>query len=112
MPGDGGFGPDDEKIYNREVLRLELSLKEGVEMCQREGYNPKKRICVLHYPPFTRAGEKDKGFTDLMSAYGITHCVYGHLHGQGLNGAFEGIMDGISYRLVSGDHINFVPVEI
>lgn len=112
LPGDGGFGPDDEKIYNREVLRLELSLKEGVEMCQREGYNPKKRICVLHYPPFTRAGEKDKGFTDLMSAYGITHCVYGHLHGQGLNGAFEGIMDGISYRLVSGDHINFVPVEI
>lgn len=112
LPGDGGFGHDDEKIYNREVLRLELSLKDGEALAGIKGLEPKKRICVLHYPPFTKSGVPDEGITGLMKAYGVTHCVYGHLHGLGLTGAFEGEHEGISYRLVSGDYLGFVPAKI
>ncbi len=112
LPGDGGFGPDDEKIYLREVLRLELSLKEGKALCEARGFEPSKVICVLHYPPFTKDGKADEGFVSLMRAYKVTHCVYGHLHSLGTASAVEGNVDGIEYCLVSGDYIDFSPVKL
>lgn len=112
LPGDGGFGPDDQKIYQREVLRLELSLKEGRDLCQREDFTPKGSICVLHYPPFAKDGTPDKELTSLMKEYGVTHCFYGHLHSLSTQSAVEGVYDTIDYRLVSGDYLGFTPVRI
>ena len=112
LPGDGGFGEDDEKIYLRELLRLELSFKEGMALCEAQGTSPSKVICVLHYPPFTRDGKADEGFVSLMKSYGVTQCVYGHLHSLGTGAAVEGEVDGIEYTLVSGDNIDFTPIKL
>ena len=45
-----------------------------------------------------------------MKAYGVTRCIYGHLHGPSCRTATEGLHEGIEFTLVSGDHVDFTPV--
>lgn len=98
LPG-GETDGDDLKIYERERLRLEMSLKAARRISED------MPLCVMmHYPPFSPA---DGGFTDILSAYGAKVCVYGHLHGAGLQYAFNGIRDGIRYVQVSCDGLGF-----
>ena len=112
LPGETGFGPDDEKIYKREVIRLELSMQCGDTLCEQDGFVPQKRICILHYPPFTRERVPDEGMLSLMQQYGITHCFYGHLHSASTKNAAEGTYGGIDFRLVSADHLEFCPIKV
>lgn len=104
MPGEVGFGAEDEKIFKRELQRLELSLKDAMAAA------PGRRIIVaLHYPPFNSKGEFS-GFMDIMKKYDVKLCIYGHLHGEACKDAIEGCHDGITFRLVSADHLSFAPV--
>lgn len=112
LPGDGNNSEDDIRIYEREVLRLELSLTDGERLCRESGFRPDKKICILHYPPFTKESEPDAKITDLLQRYEITHCFYGHLHSRSTLTAFEGEHGGIKYRLVSADHLKFCPIKI
>ena len=43
---------------------------------------------------------------------GVTHCIYGHLHGKDHKHGFQGEADGIRYLLTSCDAIDFKPIEI
>ena len=36
--------------------------------------------------------------------------IYGHLHSESLRYAVEGVHEGIEWRLVSGDHVDFTPI--
>lgn len=93
----------DEKIFHRELLRLEASLKAADQQPHKE------KFCFLHYPPIYsnfRCGE----IIELMKKHGVTRCIYGHLHSDSLRWAVEGEREGIVYTLVSGDHIDFTPV--
>ena len=93
----------NEKVFRRELLRLEASLKAADAAGYREKY------CFLHYPPIYanfRCGE----ILALMQQYGVTRCIYGHLHSDSLRWAVEGMQDGIAFTLVSGDHVDFSPV--
>lgn len=101
-PEDEGFSPEDEKILNRELERLKLSLQ------YTEGFEG-SIIAMLHYPPFSARG-KPSGFVELMLEYKVDICVYGHLHGRSCSCAVEGSRDGILYRLVSADYLAFVPL--
>ena len=96
-----------EKMINREVSRLELSIKDAIE---KYGENT-EIICVIHYPPITKNSTKNK-FTELMKKYNIKTCYYAHLHGNSHKEAVEGILDGIEYKLISGDYLDFKLVEI
>lgn len=96
----------DEKIYRREQLRLEMSLKEAVKTgCSR-------RILSIHYPPLNRL-EMQNGFTELIEKYRVDTVIYGHLHGEdaGKN-AFSGSYNGTEYRLAASDQIRFMPLFI
>ena len=42
-----------------------------------------------------------------MKNYNIKRCFYGHLHGEAHNEAIEGIYDGIEFKLVSSDYLDF-----
>ena len=105
-PGEPDFSEEtDRKIYEREILRLEMSLKSASE-CGRE------IIAAMHYPPMNRRFEPS-GFTELFRAYGVKRVVYGHLHGENVfrNGP-QGEIDGIEYRLVSLDKLQAAPLRI
>ncbi len=101
-PEDDGFTSEDEKIYLRELERLKLSLK------QTEGFEG-KRIAMLHYPPFTAKG-KPTGFAEILESSQVEICVYGHLHGKKCQNAVEGKFGGVTYHLVSSDHLAFMPL--
>ena len=98
--------PHDEKIWNRELLRLEASIKEAVKQ-----KSDAEIYCFLHYPPVT---DKDSvsDFEKLLIKYGVKKCFYGHLHSLGLKNAFVGNKEGVDYRVVSADYLNFRPVMV
>ena len=93
----------DEKIFRRELMRLETSLKLGKVGGVQEIY------CFLHYPPIYanfRCGE----IIDLMKRYGVTRCIYGHLHSDSLRWAVTGRHEDIDFVLASGDYLDFTPL--
>lgn len=91
----------DEKIYQRELQRLALSLQAAARIA-----NGRPVIVMLHYPPLYDL-ERHSGFTDLLEQAKVHTVVYGHLHGSGIRAGFTGMMNGISYHLVSCDSLNF-----
>ena len=95
-------GAHDEKVFKRELCRLEASLKAAGE---------KRKLVFLHYRP------RYKGYTcepilDLLAQYDVRRCFYGHLHGGSHKLAMEGLWDGVEYRLVSADYLKFKPYKV
>ena len=90
---------ENKKIYDREVIRLELTL-ESASKLRQEG---DKLICIMHYPPcnFTR---DDSEFTSLIEKYKVDKVVFGHLHGKKIQTTF--IKNGIPYYLTSCDIVD------
>ncbi len=107
-PNSKDFKAEDEKIYKREVIRLELALKDGVAKEQKHDGDIEERWVMLHYPPVNDKYEKNE-LIELMEQYGVTKCFYGHLHGQSQNSALIGNKWGIEFDLVSTDYLNHVP---
>ena len=103
-PGIDGFNEEDERIYLRELNRLETSIKQGIR------HNAREIIVALHYPPINGNNEVTSGFVDILKKYGIKTCIYGHLHGENRGRGIEGMYEGIDYRLVSSDNFDFYPV--
>ena len=95
-------GEHDEKVFKRELSRLETSLKAAGE---------KQKIVFLHYPPRYKGYECTE-ILDLLKAYGVRQCFYGHLHGPSHALAQEGQWDGIEFRLVAADKLQFVPWKV
>ena len=90
---------DDLRIYNRERMRLEMSLQHAR---RRDPHAP--ITALMHYPPLTAEAP---GFSDLLEAYGVTDCVYGHLHGAAIYGAVRGQHGSVRYHQVSCDGLGF-----
>ena len=89
----------DEKVLNREVGRLRLSLESAVN---------DEIIVFMHYPPVTTDTKCDE-ILNLLKEYGIKKCYYGHLHGIAAKKAIDDVVDGIEFRLISCDRLGFVP---
>ncbi len=98
---------DDEKIFNREIIRLELGLKALDEISKPED----KRIVMIHYPPFN-AKILPSPFTRLCEKYKIDYVVYGHLHGKYCRIKHEIVQNGVKYFLTSCDQVNCELVSI
>ena len=92
-------GAHDEKVFKRELLRLEASLKAAGD---------RRKLVFLHYPPRYRGYECPE-ILELLSKYDVSRCFYGHLHGGSHKLAMEGLWDGIEFRLVAADYLGFKP---
>ena len=95
-------GEHDEKVFRRELLRLEASLKSAGDL---------PKIVFLHYPPKYKGYECPE-ILDILKRYDVRRCYYGHLHGASHALAMEGIWDVIDFRLVAADKIGFQPVKV
>ena len=95
-------GTHDEKVFKRDLIRLESSLKAAGEH---------KKLCFLHYPPRYR-GYTCPEILELLQHYQVETCYYGHLHGDSHRLALEGQSGGVNYRLVAADYVNFKPICI
>ncbi len=62
----------------------------------------------MHYPPFYKEDVPEEiDYIKLMKKYNVKKCYYGHLHSEAHSDAIEGIIDGIEFKLVSSDYLNF-----
>ena len=95
-------GQHDEKVFKRELIRLETSLKAAGD---------KNKMVFLHYPPRYKGYECTE-ILDLLEKYQVRKCFYGHLHGGSHKLAIEGLWNGVDFRLVAADYINFRPVPV
>ena len=95
-------GEHSAKIFNRELPRLEASLKAAGE---------REKLCFLHYPPLYQ-GYRCQEIIDLLERYGVKTCCYGHLHGGSHRLAVTGRQGSVEYRLVAADYVGFTPVKL
>ncbi len=98
---------EDQKIYDRELIRLEMALKRATELKTETD----EIVCILHYPPFN-SDLDDNEFTALIEKYNIKTVVYGHLHGKIKYPTSLIEKNGVNYYLTSCDKINFTPLGI
>lgn len=97
--------PADAKVLAREAQRLETSIASA----ENAGLEP---LVFLHYPPLY-GNEYNPDLLEVMYRHNIKRCWYGHIHGKkGHQNAVNGERDGIDFRLVSADYVQFCPVKI
>ena len=96
--------PDNEKIFLRELGRLEMSLKEMAKF-------PGKRIVMTHYPPIG-ADLQPSRVSQMLEKYQVDSCVFGHVHNIPSTSKLFGEARGVKYYLTAGDYLNFVPLKI
>lgn len=92
----------DVKVFKREILRLETSLKLA------KAQNPEEICVFLHYPPAYQ-GYACEQIMDLLCDYGVKRCFYGHLHGIAHARSIRKPYRDVNFYLVSSDCINFTP---
>lgn len=101
FPMDTSFSQEDEKIFEREKGRLQMSLD-----CAKKVGKP--IIAMTHFPPLYE-DFADTDFTEILSQAGVAQCVFGHLHGPQIKRLK--LMDfdygGVLYNLVSADYLDF-----
>lgn len=94
-----------EKIFNRELQRLEKSLRS---------LNPraKNRIVMTHYPPVGPQLE-DTRVSKMLEHYRVDICVFGHVHSlrHGVGPLF-GEKNGVRYHMTAGDYLDFHPLKL
>lgn len=101
----------DKKLIKRELIRLELSIKDGINKFGSD----KEIIIFMHYPPITKAriiSQQEAEFVNLMKKYNVKRCYYGHLHGASISDAIEGNIEGIEFKLVSADGLDFKLLKV
>ena len=94
--------PHNAKVLNREVLRLEASLRAA-------GDRP--ILCFLHYPPLYQGYECPE-ILAVLEKYHVGTCCYGHLHGPVIKRRMEGRRGETDFSLISADYLGFVPKKI
>lgn len=98
---------ENQKLYNRELVRLELSMKSAKKLQT----NNEKIIYITHYPPFNNKIEPSL-YTKVLEEYGVSYVVFGHLHGYVNPKMLYNEINGIKYFLTSCDAVKNRLVKI
>ena len=93
-----------DKVMARECARLQRSIDEAKKLCDDV-------VVFLHYPP-TSIIRDCEPIMNVLKENNIKRCFYGHLHGGAIKGAINNEKDGIKFRLVSADYLDFCPLFI
>lgn len=96
-------GAEAEKIFLRELNRLEMSLRT---------LNPDAaiRIAMTHYPPIGASLQPSRA-SELLEKYRIDICVFGHLHNVTTLLPF-GERNGVRYFFTACDYLECKPLKI
>ena len=98
---------ENQKIYAREVIRAELSLKAA----QKLQTNNEEIVFITHYPPFNNKIEQSE-YTKLIESYKVNKVIFGHLHGYVNPKMIYNEINGVKYYLTSCDAVKNQLVEI
>ena len=99
-PGGAWFKDEDQKIYNRELIRMENSLKQAA--------GARRVLAMTHFMPTNERHEKNE-MIELFQQYQVSDVIYGHLHAASANQKLPEQLWGINFHLVSADYLRFKP---
>lgn len=99
---------DYNKIVNREIIRLELSLKQGLAL--QDVQDPEEILVFLHFPPIW-GNFICPEIIDVLEKYGVRNCYFGHIHG-GYNLPSVLYDRDIRFVRISADQLSFIPYPI
>ena len=108
MPDDPQAGADDQRIFERECIRLDLSLAAAASIRQPGD----ALVCMLHYPPYALRPQKTR-LTEQMTKAAVDICVYGHVHDakSQLNvNNYE--IGSVRYSICAADQLRFRPLRL
>ncbi len=95
---------DYEKIINREVIRLKMSLDHAA-LLQKQ--SEKEIVVFLHFPPIWSDFSCEE-ILQLLQEYHIKRVYFGHIHSSYTAPAvFE--HQGMEFRMISADYLDFIP---
>ena len=98
---------DYDKIVNREVIRLNMSLDYAQSL---KSINNKEIIAFFHFPPVW-SDYCCQPIIETLKEHNIKRCYFGHIHGcYNQNGCFD--YDGIKFNMISADYLDFIPLFI
>jgi len=100
IPQSGGDA-ETARLYARELLRMRMSLERAVKLAMGA-----PMVVLTHFPPLGEGGVKTP-VSDMMTEFGVSDVVYGHLHGASVKTAFTGSVDDVNYHFVSCDGLGF-----
>ncbi len=95
---------DYQKIINREVIRLKMSLDQAKTLQAASG---KEILTFLHFPPLWGDFISEE-ILQLLTEYGIQRCFFGHIHSC-YTAPASFMHNGIEFRMISADYLDFVP---
>lgn len=98
----GSNESSDLKLIRRESMRLQKS----IDSCSAE-----EKIVFMHYPPLD-VNHRVTEFVNVLQRNNIKEVYFGHLHGDAINNALLGEIDGINYHIVASDQIGFRPIIV
>lgn len=98
---DDSSSGDVHKVILREASRLRTSLKAASE-------SGGEIIVFLHYPPINEV-QRCEEILSVVSEFPVKRCYFGHLHGFVSPGCAKIEDNGVSFSLVSADHLGFTP---
>lgn len=93
-----------EKIYSRELVRLEMSLKQLPK-------DAKARLVMTHYPPVGPQLRPTRT-SALLEKYKVDVCVFGHVHSIKPGTLPLGERNGVRYVMTAADYLDFSPVKV
>ncbi len=95
---------DDEKVFSRELIRLEMSL---------QALNPEARLRIVmtHYPPIgpDLAASRTSA---LLEQYNVNLCLFGHIHSVIPDALPLGEKNRVRYLLTACDYLHCTPLKI
>lgn len=97
------FTDEDKQILLREAMRLERSINYNIQNTEK--------IVFMHYPPILKDSINNI-FLDIFKKYNIKKVYFGHLHGEAINNAILGEYNGISFKNIAADQLNFSPMVV
>ena len=103
VPGSTNTEAQDQRIYEREVQRLRLSLAAAERL--GEGF----LVIMLHFPPTNPRGDPSELLQTVVEA-APQALVFGHVHGDAPVHVPQ--LDGVTVRFVAADALRFKPALV
>ncbi len=101
VPQSAEFTEDDQRIFDREMGRLDNSLQSGGD------FSGRVKVVAMHYPPVNEKNQESE-VTKWILDKQFDHMLYGHLHGaESFKNIYQGEKNGTQYHLVSADYLDF-----
>ncbi|MDO4745922.1 MAG: metallophosphoesterase [Bacillota bacterium] len=110
-PDNDEFKEPDEKVYRRELMRMQSALEAGKKYIAQSGADA-EMLGILHFPPVSKTASFS-GFQQLFEDYGIKRVLYGHIHSEdAFKNAIKGVHHNVKYDCISLDYLNCKPILI